>query len=323
MPRTRQPIRTALTYKQLEAAMSNELALTNEAPAPRYQGGSSALVDLRAAAMSVSSETMKIGLEEYADRRDTFRRWLLEQLKPGVHYGIPPGCEPKFDDDGNLQVWMKGGYRSVGADQWQHKPSFYQAGADFVIDLMNLRAEFAADLGAWEMLGKPQGKVVYKCQLFLRSNGELIGEGIGARTIGDKGGDLNNGVKMACKCAKVAAVINSYGLSDLFTQDMEDQEKTKHQNPAANPAAPKAVPRAERGSCNKERLTEILERYKRNRPDHDAEMLRRFCHGATGHSFMIVGADEEPINKVNALTQWTAKRMDEVCEKMDMEDFDA
>jgi len=300
--------------------MSNEIAVI-ENQEPEYQGRSSALVDLRAAAMAVSSETMRAGLEEYTDRRDTFRRWLLEQLKPGVHYGIPPGCEPKFDNDGNLQIWMKGGYRSVGADQWRHKPSLYQAGADFVIDLMNLRAEFAADLGAWEMLGKPEGKMVYKCQLFLRSSGELIGEGIGARTIGDKGGDLNNGVKMACKCAKVAAVINAYGLSDLFTQDIEDQEKTRHENPAANPSSPKATPRAERGACNKDRLTTIIERYKAKHPDHDGEAFRKFCESSTGYPFVEVGRDEVPENVVGKLKFWTALRMDQVVQKMDMEEF--
>lgn len=311
-------MKNALTYKQLEAAMSNEIAVVSEKPEPSYQGGS-ALSDLRGAAMSASLDVMQQGLSEYSEKRKVFRDWLLDQLIEGVHYGFPPYCEPSYNNEGKL----KAGGKWVGPEQWRAKPSFYQAGADFVIDLMGLRSEFAADLGAWEMLGKPSGKMVYKCQLFSRSNNSLIGEGIGARTLGDKGGDLNNGVKMACKCAKVAAVLNTYGLTDLFTQDIEDRAPEKHENPAANPEAPKAVPRAERGSCNKERLTEILERYKRNKPDHDAEMLRRFCHGATGHSFMIVGADEEPVNKVNALTQWTAKRMDEVCEKMDMEDFDA
>ncbi len=282
---------------------------------PSYQGGSSALVDLRSAAMAVDSEKMTIGLAEYADRRKTFREWLLSQLIAGVHYGIPPGCEPKFDDQGNLLIWMKGGNRAVGKDQWRHKPSLYQAGADFVIDLMNLRAEFAADLGAWEMLGKPDGKMVYKCQLFSRASGELVGEGIGARTIGDKGGDLNNGVKMACKCAKVAAVINSYGLSDLFTQDIEDMEKNRHENPDAKPDAPRAPSRNER--INDEELIALTNDFKAKmshlEPGPMFERWKMFCMEATGHQFQ----------NIKSVSEWTRARLEKVRTKMEMEWNDA
>ncbi len=288
---------------------------------PSYQGGSSALVDLRSAAMAVDSEKMTIGLAEYADRRKTFREWLLSQLIAGVHYGIPPGCEPKFDDQGNLLIWMKGGNRAVGKDQWRHKPSLYQAGADFIIDLMNLRAEFAADLGAWEMLGKPDGKMVYKCQLFSRASGELVGEGIGARTIGDKGGDLNNGVKMACKCAKVAAVINSYGLSDLFTQDVEDMDKNRHENPDAKPDAPKAQPRNQRATL--ESFNALKARYAKHFPypkekqEQDGFWVdfQRFIQGATGKTIAT-----ELLNDHNS---YSASDIEKIMRKIRVEKEDA
>lgn len=300
--------------------MSSEIAVRSEEVEPSYQGGSAALVDIRSAAMSVNSDQMRVGLAEYKDRRDTFRRWLLSQLVAGVHYGVPPGCEPKFDAQGNLQVWMKGGMKSISPEQWQHKPSLYQAGADFIIDLMNLRAEFAADLGAWEMLGKVDGKIVYKCQLFSRATGELVGEGIGARTIGDKGGDLNNGVKMACKCAKVAAVINSYGLSDLFTQDLEDRPgPEKHANPEQVPNAPKATPRAERGKVTKQAIEGLRDGYKNLFPKGDPEGFRQFCFSATAHSFMRYDADEQPVNAVMKLEEWTAERINKVWEKIEEE----
>lgn len=295
--------------------MENSELITTEQE-PSYQGGSSALVDLRSAAMSVPSEQMKIGLEEYADRRKTFRQWLLCQLKPGIHYGIPPGCEPKYDKDGNLMVWMKGGSRAVSPDQWQHKPSLYQSGADFIIDLMSLRAEFAADLGAWEMLGKPEGKMVYKCQLFLRSSGELIGEGIGARTIGDKGGDLNNGVKMACKCAKVAAVINAYGLSDLFTQDIEDGgNQVRHENPTPAENAPKAASRNER--IDESELVAVTKDFKAKMSHLEGDAMferwKTFCLEATGHTFQ----------NIKSVSEWTRARLEKVRMKMEMEWNDA
>ena len=174
-------------------------------------------------AMLMPSAQMEVALAEYKDRRQTFRRWLLEQLREGIHYGYPPGCEPK----GNAKP-----------AQWTHKPSLYKAGADFMCDLMGVRDEYDADRAAWEQLGSKEGTVVYCCRLISRKTGELVGEGRGAFVSGNKGMKENAALKMAKKCAKVDAVINSWGLSDLFTQDIEDAD---HQPQRTKPNKPTAT----------------------------------------------------------------------------------
>lgn len=206
-----------------------------------------ALADLRTHALSVPVETMQRGLAEYFDRRTAFRDWLRSKLVSGVHYGYPPGCEPKYDDKGNYLVWIKGGYKAYPPDQWQPKPSLYQAGADFICDLMGTRPEFAADLDAWKQMGEPKDTFVFACRLFNKSN-HLLGEGRGVRKVGDKGGDANNAIKMAMKAAKVAAVLNTWGLADLWTQDLEDgpPPAAPAPNPPADPSAPQAQPRGKR-----------------------------------------------------------------------------
>lgn len=191
----------------------------------------SPLATLREHALSVPVETMKAGLADYWDRRRAFREWLLSKLVEGVHFGTPPGCEPK----GN-----------VNEKQWQHKPSLYKAGADFICDLLGARPEYKADNDAWLQLGSEKGKFVFACHLFSSANGQLIGEGRGARRVGQKGGDENNAIKMAMKAAKVDAVINSWGLSDLFTQDVEDGIQPPHDNPSQTADAPKVKPRGNR-----------------------------------------------------------------------------
>lgn len=199
---------------------------------PSYEVASrrTALADLRDNAMSVPVEEMHGALEEYADRRAAFYRWLLSQMIEGVHYGVPPGCEPR----GN-----------VDPRQWKAKPSLYKAGADFVCDLMGLRDQYESDRLSWEMLGSPPNVFIRKCQLFSRNNGKLVGEGTGARTNGTKKMDINGSIKMADKTAKVAAIINSYGLSDLFTQDME---RETFDNPEARDDAPNVGTREQRSS---------------------------------------------------------------------------
>lgn len=188
---------------------------------------------------------MQITLAEYDVRRQAFRRWLLSQLVEGVHYGIPPGCEPT----------MRNGVQTTPIQQWRHKPSLYKAGADFLCDLIMVDPSFEPDMDSWKMLGGISGTVVIRCRLLSRGDspffpgrpkGEIIGEGRGAGVNGVKKRDANGAVKIAQKCAKVDAVINALGISDLFTQDLEDKASPPMPAPDADESAPKVAPRAER-----------------------------------------------------------------------------
>lgn len=193
---------------------------------------------------------MRQVLTEYVDRRTEFRKWLLSQLKEGVHFGVPPGCEQRRDGNGNVIVDGK----IIYPEQWQFKPSLYKAGADFICDLIQMDPQFSPDLDTWKMLGSKEGTVVICCKLLCRGDNpffpgrpklDVLGEGRGAGVAGVKRRDGNGAVKIAQKSAKIDAVINTLGLSDLFTQDLEDQTPPSPQ-PAANPASPKVSPRAER-----------------------------------------------------------------------------
>ena len=275
----------------------------------------SALSDLRAAAMNVPVEQQIVALEEYRERRASFREWLLQQLIIGLHYGYPPGTEPEYDRDGNLLIWSKGGKKPVAKEQWRKVPSLYQAGADFVCDLMGLRHEFSADREAWAMMGAKEYNFVYRCQLFSKLNSEIVGEGHGAAKAADHQGNVNTAIKMACKRSKVAAVINAYGLSDLFTQDIEDDSKAKpNPAPKANQAAPKAKPRGQRGTPADARKLGILAgAYRRTHQidnpasEEETHMQREaFMAWARQHTKVDPGAD---LTQVSA---WTMEMIDEL-----------
>lgn len=163
----------------------------------------------------LSVEQQDVALTEYKKRRDHFRKWLLAQLVEGNHYGFPPGCEPK----------------KVNRKQWQAKPSLYKAGALFIAELLNVRANYESDMVAWEMMGKPAGVIVRKCRLVNPSDGAFLGEGTGSYAVGRKKMDDNAAMKMADKTAVVAAVINTFALSDLFTQDLESLKNGKKEEP--------------------------------------------------------------------------------------------
>ena len=212
--------------------------------------------DLRHAMMTLPVESQNKMLAEYKARRDTLRVWLMQQMEQGVHYGVPPGCEPK----GNPRP-----------EQWQAQPSLYAAGADLLCDLLGLRAEFAADMEAWQQFGSKPGYLVVTCKLFSRATAELIGEGRGARKEGQKGGDANNAVKMAQKSAKVDAILNGYGLRDVFTQDLETPPQPLHDNPEPSPNAPTEQPRGKRAKpateVNEQQLGHVTAQWKSNHPE--------------------------------------------------------
>jgi hypothetical protein len=192
-----------------------------------------ALADLQTRALNMPVEQMKLGLAEYENRRYEFRAWLLSQLKEGLHYGYPPGCAPR--NNGPTK------------EQWTNKKSLYKAGADFVVDLMGILPVYSNDMDTWKQCGEKPLLICYVC-ILKDKTGEPVGEGRGTFQA-KNADDSNKAAKMAKKRAKVDAVLDAYGLSDLFTQDIEDglgAPPPAHPNPKPRKNAPKAPTRGER-----------------------------------------------------------------------------
>lgn len=209
-------------------------------------------------------------LEEFAERHREFRELFKAQLIEGEHFGTPPGVRR---NDANPK-------------QWVARPSLYQAGADKAMLLMNVRPEFEPDMNAWTQAGAKPGTYCIRCRLFSRDSGRVVGEGMGADKIGNKQRDENSALKMAQKRAKVAAVLNSFGLSEMFSQDLEDMGDDKL--PAAetprNLNAPQAKPRT--GRVSKEQVGEIADLWKKDRASKDMpttpEDFSAWVHAITG-----------------------------------------
>ena len=176
-------------------------------------------------------EDQKVLFRTYVDRRVHFRNMILREMVPGIHYGIPPGCEPLKDEHGNF-VDKRGNI--INADQWKFKPSLYQAGAHFIADLLMLIPKWTPAKEIWEMLGANQAVVVMLCELLNNQEGNpffpdvpkggKVGESHGSYQVDDRH-NHNAAVKMAQKTSLVGAVIAVEYLSDLFTQDLEYMEK--------------------------------------------------------------------------------------------------
>ncbi len=249
--------------------------------------------DLRHMMMSAPVQAQAQMLAEFKERRDYFRDWLLRQLREGLHYGTPPGCEPKRDAAGNLKV---------PPEQWLHKPTLYAAGADFICELMGVRDTYDPDMLSWEQLGKPVMTYVRKCSLWSRKTGELLGEGTGARKTSENEGSVNDALKMADKSAKIAAVMNTYGLRDLFVQPEDKPPPPKNANPAPKAGAPDVGTRDERGKATDvfTQYTALVKRWKENTPAEFATPTEwaSYCRRATKESF-----------DVKKTANWTPERL--------------
>jgi hypothetical protein len=102
-------------------------------------------------------------------------------------------------------------------------------------------------------------RYVVRCTL-VRGDGTEVGDGIAScstmesKYVSRPRDCENTALKMASKRALVAAVLNAFGLSDRFTQDVEDTTDAEYEE--APRAAPKPAPRAEQDPA--QRLTAAL-----------------------------------------------------------------
>ena len=63
--------------------------------------------------------------------------------------------------------------------------------------------------------------IIVRCEL-KDGQGTVVAVGVGARSVAQDGGDLNKCLKMAEKSAHIDATLRMAGLSEVFTQDLED-----------------------------------------------------------------------------------------------------
>lgn len=158
-------------------------------------------------------------LKTYGESRQLLVDWLLSKLVAGIDYTLihrkvgPRGQKTECPAVGNLTA------RSCS--ECGGKSTLCKPGSEKICGLLQLRPVFTRDVETWEMLGSEAGVVALKCEL-LTGSGVVVAEGRGARHRDMDYGDVNKTVKMTQKSAQTDAVLRCAGLSEIFTQDLED-----------------------------------------------------------------------------------------------------
>ena len=142
----------------------------------------------------------KAGLDRRKENRNTLMEWIRSALVEGRDYG---------------SIMIRG---------QKSKPSLLKPGAEKIAGMLGLIPKFP-NLKEYEqsvLAGNIIDAIILKCELQNQS-GEVIGEGVGARYVEKQDqGDLNKALKMASKSAMIDATLRCSGISEIFTQDVED-----------------------------------------------------------------------------------------------------
>ena len=255
----------------------------------------------------------KGALVRRGENRKALIEWIREALVDGVDYGKihtqkksecrhkgPPDCTPELEP----YHWSK--------------PTLRKPGAEKICGMLGVTATFPTikDYEQAALNGIPISSIILRCHL-LSASGDVIADGIGARSAEQDYGDLNKALKMACKSAHIDATLRMAGLSEIFTQDLEDMVPAGT-DPDRQPAAQAQPAQAQRAqTANKpqtqaprstggrgfatEKQVGLIER----RLGDAGIESRELCE-----AFEIQSLSEVPFAKVNAVLDWIANAVD-------------
>lgn len=152
--------------------------------------------------LPITADELEVALQQETEKRRLIDKYIKDNMVYGVDYAEIPGC-------GN-------------------KPTLLKPGAERVLSLFNLRAEFCFDVPTHECMPqavKDSGVVCLKCMLHNR-NDIVVSEGYGVAEHKErKNWTRNMQMKIAKKRALVDACLSVASLSDRFTQDLEDMPR--------------------------------------------------------------------------------------------------
>jgi len=161
------------------------------------------------------------------DRREVNRKallkWIASNLQATVDYGkihVVGKNKCQYARDGRQQD-------CPNKYHWS-KPSLWKPGAEKISGMLGLIPRFP-NIYEYEkavLSGQSIKVIILKCELHTPS-GFIAAEGTGARRVEQDRGDINKSLKMAEKSAHIDATLRVAGLSEIFTQDIEDMINDK------------------------------------------------------------------------------------------------
>ena len=180
--------------------------VTTQEPAPADQ----ALV--AASPLDASPEAFSGALARRGANRKALMTWIRESLVPGTDYGRIHVVSKSKCPDGN---------QCTKAGHWS-KDCLFKPGSEKIAGMLGVTPTFPT-LHKYEdsaLQGVELKQIILRCHM-VDASGHIVADGIGGRSLETDYGDLNKALKMCAKSAMIDATLRMAGLSEVFTQDLD------------------------------------------------------------------------------------------------------
>lgn len=162
--------------------------------------------------LDVSPEAFRGALTRRGENRKALMAWVRESLVSGVDYGRIHVVGKKTCSKGNY------------CDNPQHfsKDCLFKPGAEKIAGMLGVTPTFPT-LHKYEdaaLAGVELKQIILRCHM-MDGSGRIVADGIGARSLEQDYGDINKSLKMCAKSAHIDATLRMAGLSEVFTQDLD------------------------------------------------------------------------------------------------------
>ncbi len=167
--------------------------------------------------LDLPAEVFRSGLDRRKENRAALMEWVRSALVEGVDYGrIPTKRGPS-------------------------KPSLWKPGAEKICGMLGVTVHFPTlhDYEQAALHGVELKHIIMRCELH-DASGRVVADGVGARSLSQDYGDINKALKMAEKSAHIDATLRMAGLSEVFTQDLEDMANITPEPAESSSHPPKA-----------------------------------------------------------------------------------
>lgn len=168
--------------------------------------------------LDLPAEQFRSGLDRRKTNRQLLMEWLRSALVDGVDYGrVHIAGKDKCD------LARQGRVKECTNEWHWSKYSLFKPGAEKITGMLGMTVHYPSlpDIEAALLKGTEIKTIVMRCELH-DAAGHVVAEGVGARNLVQDYGDINKSLKMAEKSAHIDATLRLAGLSEVFTQDVED-----------------------------------------------------------------------------------------------------
>jgi len=168
--------------------------------------------------LDLPAEIFQAGLDRRKQNRSALMAWVREALIEGSDFG---------------KIHVVGRNKCQAGKHCQNpnhfsKPSLFKPGAEKICGMLGVTVRYPtlADYEKTALSGNKLTQIIIRCEIVDASN-RIIADGVGARLLSQDDGDINKSLKMAEKSAHIDATLRMAGLSEVFTQDIEDMVKQR------------------------------------------------------------------------------------------------